>query len=236
MAKIQTSASNGGDVSIPLIINSTAETSTDTFPVISPATSSTVWHCASASTALAVRAVNSCADALPAWSATKPSTRRTILLKAADILESRIAEGADLLCKETGTDEGAAKGFVMPIAVNLLRHVAGQIDGVCGRIVDAAGEGESGIVLKEPIGVVLGVIAWNAPPVFTVRAAATAIAAGCTVIIKSSELAPATVNFVAKAFYDAGLPAGVLNVIHARRDAAAEVRWGDKLRDYVGSH
>lgn len=55
------------------------------------------------------------------------------------------------------------------------------------------------------------------------RAAATAIAAGCTTIIKSSEHTPATVNFVAQAFYDAGLPAGVFNVIHTRRESAAEV-------------
>lgn len=149
------------------------------------------------------------------------------------------------LCQETGADEGAARGFMLPTAIKLLREIAVQIDGVCGRLVSLGEEGESGIVMKEPIGVVLGIVAWyvqyhyntssrvdglwlilwnrNAPPIFTVRAAATAIAAGCTTIIKSSEHTPATVNFVAKAFYDAGLPAGVFNVIHTRRESAAEV-------------
>lgn len=64
------------------------------------------------------------------------------------------------LCQETGADEGAARGFMLPTAIKLLREIAVQIDGVCGRLVSLGEEGESGIVMKEPIGVVLGIVAW----------------------------------------------------------------------------
>ncbi|KAL1593113.1 hypothetical protein SLS60_010718, partial [Paraconiothyrium brasiliense] len=79
------------------------------------------------------------------------------------------------------------------------------------------------MVWKEPYGVVLGVVAWNAPYVFGIRSAATAIATGNTTVIKSSEVTPRCYYELGKAFKEAGLPDGVFNIIGCRPEDAPRV-------------
>ncbi|KAL4889321.1 aldehyde dehydrogenase domain-containing protein [Aspergillus ambiguus] len=209
---------------IPLIIDGKEEVPGPTFDVISPYTNERCWATAAATPQDAIRAVEAADAAFPAWSQTKPTVRRDILLKAADILESRLEQNAEFMRTEMGADVGASQGFIVPLGIRMLRDIAGRITSICGSVPVVEEEGQSAIVYKEPMGVILGLVPWNAPYVFGVRSAACALAAGNTTILKSSELSPCSYWALARAFADAGLPAGCLNLISCPpKDAPAVV-------------
>lgn len=209
---------------IPLLINGESVTTPKTFPVISPYTNAAIWESSSASTDDAIRAVEAADAAFPSWSATKPTVRRDILMKTADLLEARLETNASYMRQEMGADVGASAGFVVPLAIRMLRDIAGRITSICGSVPVVEAEGQSAIVYKEAMGVILGIVPWNAPYVFGIRSAACALAAGNTTILKSSELTPRCYWAIGQAFQDAGLPDGCLNVIHcAAEDAPAVV-------------
>lgn len=213
------------NTTVPLIINGKEEYDpSSSFEVTSPYTNTTCWTTASASISDAQRACDSCAAAFPTWASTKPTVRRDILLKAADLLEERLVENAAIMRTEMGADVGASQMFVVPLGISMLRDVAGRITSVCGAVPVVETEGQSAMVVKEPMGVILGITPWNAPYVFGIRSAACALAAGNATILKSSELTPRCYWAIARALHDAGLPDGVLNLISCRaQDAPAVV-------------
>ncbi|PYH91018.1 aldehyde dehydrogenase family protein [Aspergillus ellipticus CBS 707.79] len=208
---------------VPLIIDGEEKSGASTFDVMSPYTGKTCWKAASASLEDATKAVESAADAFPEWSQTKPTARRDILLKAADILEARLDGYACYMRTEMGADVGTSKYFVVPLAIRMLRDIAGRITSICGSVPIVEVEGQSAMVLKEAMGVILGIVPWNAPYVFGIRAAACALAGGNTTVIKSSELTPRCYWAIGRAFLDAGLPKGCFNVICTRPEDAPEV-------------
>ncbi|KAJ5310756.1 uncharacterized protein N7443_003217 [Penicillium atrosanguineum] len=210
-------------ITVPLIINGKEEATSTSFDVVSPYTNQTCWTAAAATPQDAIRAVEAADAAFPAWSQTKPTLRRDLLLKAADLLEQRLEQNAEYMRTEMGADVGASQGFVVPLAIRMLRDVASRITSICGSVPIVEAEGQSAIVFKEPMGVILGILPWNAPYVFGIRSAACALAAGNTTILKSSELTPRCYWAIGRAFEDAGLPAGCLNVLHCRPQDAAEV-------------
>ncbi|KAJ5237984.1 hypothetical protein N7489_008075 [Penicillium chrysogenum] len=217
-----TTPTNTG-LTVPLLINGQEETTPNTFPVTSPYTNSTIWTASAATPQDAIRAVEAANAAFPAWSQTKPTVRRDILLKAADILEARLDTNAEYMRQEMGADIGASAGFVVPLGVRMLREVASRITSICGSVPVVETEGQSAIIFKEAMGVILGIVPWNAPYVFGIRSAACALAAGNTTILKSSELTPRCYWAIGRAFEDAGLPAGCLNIIHCAPQDAPEV-------------
>ncbi|KAF7170589.1 hypothetical protein CNMCM5623_002976 [Aspergillus felis] len=208
---------------IPLIINGKEEVTPTTFDVISPYTNKPCWATANATPQDALRAVEAAEAAFPAWSQTKPTVRRDILLKAADILESRLVQNAEYMRTEMGADVGASQFFIVPLGIRMLREIAGRITSICGSVPVVEEEGQSAIIYKEPMGVILGIVPWNAPYVFGIRSAACALAAGNTTVLKSSELSPCSYWAIARAFADAGLPAGCFNLISCRPQDAPEV-------------
>ncbi|KAF3391464.1 Vanillin dehydrogenase, partial [Penicillium rolfsii] len=211
------------DLTVPLLINGQEIQTPTTFPVTSPYTNTPCWHSSSATPQHALDAVEAASAAFPSWSATKPTFRRDILLKAADLLEKRLEENAGYMRTEMGADEGVSAGFVAPLAIRMLRDVAGRIGSICGSVPVVEAEGQSAIVFKEAMGVILGIVPWNAPYVFGIRSAACALAAGNTTILKSSDLTPRCYWAIGRAFEDAGLPAGCLNILHCRPEDAPEV-------------
>lgn len=145
---------------IPLVINGKEELTTSTFDVISPYTNKTCWAAASASPQDAVRAVEAAEAAFPAWSQTKPVVRRDILLRAADLLDSRLEKNAEFMRTEMGADAGASQFFVVPLAIRMLREVASRITSICGSVPVVEEEGQSAIIYKEAMGVILGIVPW----------------------------------------------------------------------------
>jgi delta 1-pyrroline-5-carboxylate dehydrogenase len=145
---------------VPSLINGIEETGPSTFDVISPYTNTTCWTSTSASPADALRAVDSASAAFTSWSQTKPTVRRDILLRAADILEARTEANAEIMRTEMGADVGTSQFFVVPLAIKMLRDVAGRITSICGSVPVVEEEGQSAIVYKEPMGVILGIVPW----------------------------------------------------------------------------
>lgn len=145
---------------VPLIINGKEETGSATFDVVSPYTGKTCWRAAAATPQDAIRAVEAAEAAFPAWSQTKPTVRRDILLKAADILESRLEENAEMIRTEMGADVGTSQFFIVPMSIRMLRDIASRITSICGSVPVVEEEGQSAIVYKEPMGVILGIVPW----------------------------------------------------------------------------
>ncbi|CAF9940664.1 MAG: hypothetical protein HETSPECPRED_002479 [Heterodermia speciosa] len=208
---------------VPLWINGREEPGSSTFDVVCPHDNQTCWKAASATTEDAFQAVEAAQSAFPNWSKTKPSIRQETLLRAAQLLEGRAEDYAGFMTLEMGAESGLARYFVLALSIKMLRDIAYRISSVCGSTPTCQEDGTSAMVCKEPYGVVLGIAPWNAPYVFGIRAAATAIATGNTTVLKGSELTPRCYWAIGKAFSDAGLPNGVLNIIYCRPSDAPEV-------------
>ncbi|KAF2710184.1 aldehyde dehydrogenase family protein [Pleomassaria siparia CBS 279.74] len=211
------------NIVVPLLINGEEVTHSSTYDVKSPLTNTSCWAATSASPDDALAAVSAAQAVFPSWSATKPNVRIAILLKAAAIMEANMEEYAGYLTMEMGANVEAAYSFVLPLAIDMCRNIAGRILGICGSVPVVQKEGQSAMVLREPYGVCFGIVPWNAPYVFGIRSAATAIATGNTTVLKGSELTPRCYWAIGKAFAEAGLPAGVLNIISCRPEDAPQV-------------
>ena len=209
---------------VPLLINGKELTTSTTFEVTSPLTNKVIWSASSASTKDATLAADSAATAFPSWSDTKPAFRRDILLKTADIFSSRGSELAEYMDVETGAIPSVSSGFNIPSTVEILKDVAGRIATSCvGALPVPAQDGKNAMVLKEPYGVILSIVPWNAPFILGFRAVVYALAGGNTVVMKGSELCPRCWWAIGSVLTEAGLPPGVLNVVFHRPADAPEV-------------
>jgi len=208
---------------VPLLINGKEVTTSTTFTVTSPASHKEVWQSSSASLEDVKAAVSAAKAAFPVWSKMKPSAKRAIFMKAADIIEARATELADYMNIETGAAAPFSSGFNVPKASDMLRDVAGRLSAVMGHIPSCEEEGTSALIVKEPYGVVLGIAPWNAPYLLGMRSILYPLAAGNTCILKGSEFCPRTWWAIGSVLTEAGLPAGALNVIVHRPEDAAQI-------------
>ncbi|MEU0880944.1 aldehyde dehydrogenase family protein [Lentzea sp. NPDC005914] len=178
---------------------------------------------AAAGAADVTRAVDAAQEAFAEWAATSPSARRRILLRAADELEKRTPEAIALMAQEVGGVAGWA-GFNVMLAANMLREAAAAATAPIGEVLTTDTPGQLSLAVREPLGVVAAISPWNAPIILSARAVAAPLAAGNTVVLKPSEDAPiAAGHFIADVLHEAGLPAGVLNVVTNAPADAAEV-------------
>ncbi|MDZ5457537.1 aldehyde dehydrogenase [Azohydromonas lata] len=171
----------------------------------------------------AVRAVEAAQQAFPAWAEMGPGERRALLLKAAAALEAKADAFAQAVAAETG---GSAlwSGFNVHVAAGMLQEAASLTTQITGEIIPSNVPGSLAMAVRQPAGVVLGLAPWNAPVILGVRAVATPLACGNTVVLKGSELSPATHGLIIEALQEAGLPPGVVNfVTNAPADAGAVV-------------
>jgi len=171
----------------------------------------------------AVMAVEAAAEAFRTWADTGPNERRALLLKAADALEARTPQFIEAVPAETGAT-GMWAGFNVMLAAGMIREAAALTTQVAGEVIPSDVPGSLAMAVRQPAGVVLGIAPWNAPIILGVRAIATPLACGNTVILKGSENCPRTHQLIIEAFQDAGFPAGVVNyVTNAPADAGKVV-------------
>ena len=131
--------------------------------------------------------------------------------------------GLEAVPAETGAT-GMWAGFNVMLAAGMIREAAALTTQVAGEVIPSDVPGSLAMGLRVPAGVVLGIAPWNAPVILGVRAIATPLACGNTVILKGSENCPRTHQLIVEAFQDAGFPPGVVNYItNAPADAAAVV-------------
>jgi vanillin dehydrogenase len=190
-----------------------------TFERRNPVSGDVVTRAAAATVEDARAAADAAAAAFPAWSLTGPGARRAVLLKAAELLEARAGEATTRMMAETGCIAPWG-GFNAMLAAGMLREAAGMTTQIAGEVIPSDKPGCLALSVRQPVGVVLGMAPWNAPIILAVRAVAMPLACGNTVVLKASELCPATHRLVGEVLRDAGLPPGVLNVVtNAPEDA-----------------
>ena len=192
------------------------------FDKIRRLTGKTVATVAAAERTDAERAVDAAANAAPAWAATPPAQRRRILEAAATLLTERSHDIATVMGKEMGA-AAAWCHFNAMLAANMLREAAAQVYSTVGQVIPSDVPGLTATAVREPVGVVVGIAPWNAPLILGVRAVAMPLAFGNTVVLKASEETPATHSAIIECLIDAGLPAGVANLITNAPDDSAEV-------------
>jgi acyl-CoA reductase-like NAD-dependent aldehyde dehydrogenase/ABC-type branched-subunit amino acid transport system ATPase component len=210
---------------LSMLINGLAVTAENgaTFERRNPLDGSIATRAAAASPADAVAACDAAAEAFKTWSQTGPNERRMLLLKAADALEAKTPKFVEAVPAETGAT-GMWAGFNVMLAAGMIREAAALTTQVGGELIPSDVPGSLAMGVRQPAGVVLGIAPWNAPVILGVRAIATPLACGNTVILKGSENCPRTHQLIVEAFQDAGFPAGVVNYItNAPADAGAVV-------------
>jgi benzaldehyde dehydrogenase (NAD) len=194
-----------------------------TFERRNPLDGSVATRAPAASVADALMAAEAAAEAFKSWSQTGPSARRALLLKAADALEAKTPQFIEAVVAETGAS-GMWAGFNVMLAAGMIREAAALTTQISGEVIPSDVPGSLAMGVRQPAGVVLGIAPWNAPIILGVRAIATPLACGNTVIFKGSENCPRTHQLIVDAFEDAGFPPGVVNYItNAPADAGAVV-------------
>ncbi|MFF0910974.1 NAD-dependent succinate-semialdehyde dehydrogenase [Microbacterium enclense] len=183
-----------------------------TVAVSDPATGDVIREIADASVADGEAAMDAAAAAFPSWAATPARERAEILRRAFDLLQERKEDVALLMTLEMGKPLAEARGEVA-YGGEFLRWFSEVTAHAQGRYgANPEGTGRM-IVTQHPVGPCYLITPWNFPLAMATRKIAPALAAGCTVVIKPATLTPLTTLFFAKILEDAGLPAGVVNVI-----------------------
>lgn len=160
----------------------------------------------------AIAAVEAASKAFPAWSAMGPNERRALLIKASQALQAKADAFIAAMAGETGSSAMWA-GFNVQLGASTLLEAASLTTQVSGEVIPSDVPGNLAMAIRQPAGVVLGMAPWNAPIILGVRAIATPLACGNTVVLKGSEICPATHGLIIEAFQEAGLPEGVVNFI-----------------------
>ena len=193
-----------------------------TFSRIDPLTGEVATEAAAATIADAISAAEAAARAFPSWSAIGPTERRAKLLAAADVVETRGEDFAEAMIAEIGASPLWCE-FNVHLAAAMLREAAAMTTQVSGEVIPSDRPGTLAMTMRQPAGVVLGIAPWNAPVILGVRAVAMPLACGNTVILKASELSPATHRLIGTALRDAGFPHGVVNVVTNAPEDAGKV-------------
>ncbi len=180
--------------------------------VVNPATGKVLAQLPHASKADLDNALGAAQKGFQTWKNTSAYERGKIMRKAADLLRERVEHVATVQTMEQGKSINESRIEVMTSA-DIIDWYAEEGRRAYGRIVPGRAKGVRQIVLQEPVGVVAAFTPWNFPTLTPVRKIAGALAAGCSIIIKASEETPAGCFELVKCFADAGVPAGVLNLV-----------------------
>lgn len=185
-----------------------ASTSTEFSPVVNPATGEEITRVIAGTPNDVDAAVAAAAAAAPGWSQTPVEDRAKLLSVVAEGITERLEDIAGLLSGEIGAPIGFARAVQVPLAINSFSHAAE----IATEFEFEYPEGASTIV-HEPFGVVGAITPWNYPLFMVAEKVAYALAAGNTVVLKPSEVAPLSIISLVEIFESAGLPPGVLNVV-----------------------
>jgi succinate-semialdehyde dehydrogenase/glutarate-semialdehyde dehydrogenase len=184
-----------------------------TIPVLNPATADEVGTVAHAETSDLERAVEAADKAFKAWRKVPAFDRYKVMRKAADLLRSRADDIAKIMTTEQGKPVLEAKMETLAGA-DLIDWFAEEGRRAYGRVIPARADGIYQLVVKEPVGPVAAFTPWNFPINQAVRKISGALATGCTIVIKGPEDTPGSVAELVRAFSDAGVPAGVINLVY----------------------
>jgi len=182
------------------------------FAVLNPSTGEEIASVPRAGADDVRRAVAAAAAAQPGWAATPPRERAEVLRRTFELMIERKEELAYLMALEMGKSLTDARGEVV-YAAEFFRWFSEEAVRIGGEVRTAPSGANRILTFKKPVGVCLLLTPWNFPAAMATRKLGPAFAAGCTVVLKPAEDTPLTALLLAKLFEEAGLPAGVLNVV-----------------------
>ena len=189
------------------------------FATIDPATNAEITQVAQAGPADVDASVAAARSALALWRDTKPDARARILWRIAELIEANIDELAEIETLDQGKPLFIGRWAEIPGAAGQFRFFAGQALAITGETIDSsigyqpAGKQMATWTKREPVGVVAAIVPWNSPLVLTAMKLAPALAAGCTVVLKPAEDTSLSALRLGELMLEAGLPAGVLNIV-----------------------
>jgi len=163
-------------------------------------------------------AIDSAKAAQPAWAATNPQRRARVLMKFLQLVDQHNDELADILAREHGKTIADAKGDILR-GVEVVEFAIGAPHLLKGEFTDGAGPGIDLYSMRQPLGVVAGITPFNFPAMIPLWKAGPAIACGNAFILKPSERAPGVPMQLAELFLEAGLPAGIFNVVNGDKES-----------------
>jgi acyl-CoA reductase-like NAD-dependent aldehyde dehydrogenase len=209
----------------------------DAATVVNPANGKTVAKVYMCSPKEMTQAIDAADAAKEAWGNTSPAEREIVLIRAAEILEAKRGEIVDVLIDEAGSTFGKAQ-FEVSFTVSMIRASSGEARRIFGQVIPSDVPGLLSFAIRRPLGVIGGISPFNFPLILSTKKIVMAIAAGNTFVLKPSEETSLLGMKIAEVFQDAGLPAGVLNVVPGDGPTLGEVMVKDprvKLISFTGS-
>jgi len=182
------------------------------FGVLDPADGTTITDVADGDVGDAMDALDAAAAAQGDWARTPPRERSEILRRAYELITAQADDYARLISLEMGKTLTEARGEVT-YGAEFFRWFAEEAVRIHGRWMQAPAGGSRLLTLKKPVGPCLFITPWNFPLAMGTRKIGPAVAAGCTMVVKPAEATPLTMLRLAATLEEAGLPAGVLNVV-----------------------
>lgn len=189
--------------------------------VFEPATGAVWGEVADGEAADVDAAVAAATRAFPAWAATPADERARVLERLAALIERDFERFAEVESRDTGKPIALARRVDIPRAIANLRFFAAAATQFASES-HAMGPRGWNLTLRQPLGPVACISPWNLPLYLLTWKLAPALAAGCTVVAKPSEVTPASADLLARAAIEAGLPPGVLNIVHGRGPASGQ--------------
>jgi gamma-glutamyl-gamma-aminobutyraldehyde dehydrogenase len=202
---------------------SVVATSGATFVNVNPATGISLGAVAAASADDVDRAVGAARRAFDdqRWRGLAAKQKKAVLHRLADLLEARADELAMLECLDTGKPISEARSVDIPLAIGTARYFAEALDKIYGE-VGPSSPGRLSYVVYEPLGVIAAIVPWNFPLHMAMWKVAPALAMGNSVVLKPAEQTPMSALRLAELAVEAGLPAGVLNVVTGTGEVAGQ--------------
>jgi succinate-semialdehyde dehydrogenase / glutarate-semialdehyde dehydrogenase len=209
------------DLPTDLLIGGKAVPASDggRFEVTDPATGEVITTVADGTVDDATTAVDAADAAAAGWAATAPRQRAEVLRRAFELMTGRADELAHLMALENGKALPDARGEVA-YAAEFFRWYAEEAVRASGELTTAPSGTNRIMVVRQPVGIAVLVTPWNFPAAMATRKIGPALAAGCTVVLKPASDTPLTALLMGKILEDAGVPAGVVNVLPSRRSGA----------------
>lgn len=191
-----------------------ASETNSTFDVFNPASGEVIGNVPDGTAEDARRAIDAAASAFPMWSNSNAYQRAGMLMNAHRIMLSRKEELAKIMTMEQGKPLKAARNEVQ-YAADFLLWYGEEAKRINGEVLPSARADQRFFILHQPVGVVAAVTPWNYPISMITRKVAPALAAGCTIVLKPAEATPLCAIEMFKIFEEAGIPAGVVNLVTA---------------------
>lgn len=198
--------------------------------LVDPATGEHTSTITEASAAEVRDAVSAAAEAFPQWSRRTAGERARLILRWADLIEAHVEELTALEVAETGKPAAVFRDGELPFGTDNLRFFAGAARSLEETGAGLLSEGYTSMVIRRPVGPVVGIAPWNFPMIMGLWKIGPAIAAGNTIVVKPAPTTPSSTLLLAELAVEAGIPAGVLEVVTGGQDVGEQLVADDRVQ------